>query len=318
MRRSGTSLGSFRSVDTRRHVVYRALLRRSARREFSHASRCPWLRLRYHMIIALALTLITVSHQEVPAKRISKPAVFASGDHQAWPVPDTGWVEEALFLSDGRIAVLDGASQRTYFVNPVDGVSTAAGGSDYDPAEVTKLLGPLPDGGLVTIDVDHKLVGFRADASVDFTTQLALNAFDDAIGLFADGTLVVRRTVRSPAVVNLMQPAAVDTVFRRSLEFSRLLSTQRTTIAETASGELASVTVSTASSHSSRTYRPIFGHRTMADVSRETLVVAQTDLYHVTVYDMGGTVVGRIPLQEPTAGCPDACRRKRTEADTSC
>ncbi len=82
------------------------------------------------MIIALAISLITVSHQEAPSKRLGEPAVFASGDHQAWPVPDAGWVEEALFLSDGRIAVLDGASQRTYFVNPVNGVSTAAGGSD--------------------------------------------------------------------------------------------------------------------------------------------------------------------------------------------
>lgn len=255
------------------------------------------------MTIVLGLALITASPQEVPSRLLGEPPILASGDHQAWPIPDSGWVEDALFLSDGRIAVLDGASQRTYVLNPADGVSTVVGGPDYDPGEVTKFLRRLPNGGVVTIDVDGKLVAFRRDASVDFTSQLGIGALDDAIGVLADGHLVIRHTVRPAAVVPFMQLAAVDTVFRRPLEFSKLgpLSAQRTSITEATSGELASVTVSTANGYSSRTYRPIFGHRTMADVSDETLIIAQTDLNRVTVYDMRGVVVGRIPLPEPTA-----------------
>lgn len=198
---------------------------------------------------------------------------------------DSSWVDGGLFLADGRLAFIDGVTQKTYFVDVEMGSLVAAGGVGYESVPITALVGRLPDGGAVTVNGDRTLVFFTADGSVQSSASVDIAQSKDVVGVFPDGTVAIRNA------------SGAGMSQRGEVEYRTLAATGRTAfVAKIPGDETAVVSVSDSAGTTSGQFRQIFGHRTFAGVAGGVLIIAQSDADFVLLFDSEGQPSGRIPM----------------------
>ena len=272
------------------------------------------------MLLASCGLTLGVAQERPQLMGISDTDLFRLGLQDGPISSEPSWIDGALFLSDGRLAALNGSTQRIHFLDSDVVRAIAVGGEGYEPGVVTRLLERLPSGGVATIDADRALVTFRADGSVASSMKVVVGRSMEPVGLFRDGTLVFRVATGTSGPL----PADVDSgsdeaIVRQDIEYRTLRSSgQSAMLARALGDETMSVTASRPTGASTRRFRTVFGHATMADVAGDLLVVAQSDAEHVLLYDKSGRVVGRIPMPprsdyRPTPGDVSAQRNVRLQ-----
>lgn len=214
------------------------------------------------------------------------------------PLADSNWVEAGMFLTNRKIALLEGATQSVYLVNTADGSVVRAGGPEHDPGPVTILLERLPGGGVATIDADRTFVRFSADGSVLSATSVAVERGTDVVGLFPDGALAFREEVGADAtpVAAMVRPADQGSV-REDVTYRVLRPSGVTPVIAKAQGDEAEIVSASGLGRTSSTQlRIMFGHETFDDLSGDVLIVAQSDVDQILLFDASGQVTGQIPM----------------------
>lgn len=263
----------------------------------------PWTHL--PVVVSAFVTLcvtgplrVLAAQQEPVPMRVAD-AVSAERDlNDLLPLADSSWLAGGMFLADGQVALLEGATQRVYFINTVTGTVVATGGPEYDPGPVTALLERLPEGGVATINADRTLVFFRADGLVMSTASVEVDRATNVVGLFSDRTLTFRKTTGAAVTPwpDVDGPVGAKVV-RQKVDYHILQSSGETPGIATAQGdEAVIVSVSGFGQTSSRRLRTIFGHETFDDLAGDILIVAQSDADEILLVDVMGRLKGRIRM----------------------
>ena len=249
--------------------------------------------------------------QDVPVVGFDSTTVFLSTAHSNDLVSGVRRVDRAVFLGQQRFAFMDGDTRRVYYVDLSRDQVIEAGGDPYSPSTGATLLDRDSTGGVVVVEpygeTGHlTLFGANGRLATVVETGFVGPVVWKPIGLFRDGTLILRRPAQaSPLSLQSPFTRSDGQVVRRPTQFEMWPKDADSLVfAEALGDEMQAVTVVEGRRGSTHTIRIIFGHQLLASRVGDYVAIGQTDRDRIDIYDPRGRRVGGIPMPLPRRALP--------------
>lgn len=219
-----------------------------------------------------------------------------------------------MFVGKGGYVFVDDSTRQAYGARGTGRVRPLTD-AEPDLPSTLRLIGRLSSGEIIAAD-DHR--GSLSAVTADGVTPMG--EYDanrwQATCTFGDGTLVVRPGVQARFSV---AQGTTNSIHRYSVEYFAMDGNEsRGPLAAAAGDEITWLTTQSDGWTSRRVTPVVFGHKTLVACSQDHLVVAQTDLDFVTLFDRGSDAVLQFPLpgrrQSVSATQIEAQRRLLTAA----